>query len=169
MANTRSKRPAPTPSLSTASWTAKRRQGRAALAQQTAAASNEEERNPIQEATASTSQAQSQSSPNPRSNTMSHNLELPDLNLSNYESAMDYWPINQINQVLASQTGENERLCAVFIGHAQAVMERFEHTLHMIAMIAGCSVAVLKKRLRVQFSISFVCAFFSCSCLISIL
>lgn len=152
MLTRQSKRSAATSSLATAPQTAKRRRGRAALGKQTAATSNQDEsgQGPTQNPTASTSQAQSQPSPNPRPNATSQspvNLELPDLNLFNYESAMDYWPINRINKVLASQTGENEKLCAVFLAHAQAVMERFEHTLHMIAMIAGCSVAVLKKRL----------------------
>lgn len=150
MANTRSKRGLSNTSASTTPRQAKRPRGRPAAPRQPVASSNEDNSSRSLDGPPVPSTSQNQSGGPGLAERHRNNdsrLDLPDLSLSNYEQAMEYWPMNRINKVLASQTSSNEKLTVFVLAHAQAVLERFEHTLHMIAMIAGCSVAVLKRRL----------------------
>ncbi|KAH9817962.1 hypothetical protein DFH28DRAFT_888758 [Melampsora americana] len=76
-----------------------------------------------------------------------NSLPLKEITLQNYHKVMKFWPLNQIKEQLAQQSNSNHQIGAPVIAEAQAILESFEHRLHMMAMVAGVNVDKLKEGL----------------------
>ncbi|KAH9820211.1 hypothetical protein DFH28DRAFT_1122041 [Melampsora americana] len=74
-------------------------------------------------------------------------FELGDLTLQNYHQHKKNWPLARIQAQLARQAASNHQLSAAVIAEGQALLEALDHTVHMLAMVAGVSLPKLKRSL----------------------
>ncbi|EGG10270.1 uncharacterized protein MELLADRAFT_94567 [Melampsora larici-populina 98AG31] len=83
----------------------------------------------------------------PQSAPNDYDLDLPDITLQNYHKVQKHWPLERIQEQLKKQTSSNHQISAAVLAEGQAVLGAFEQSLHMIAMVSGVNIDVLKRSL----------------------
>ncbi|EGF97301.1 uncharacterized protein MELLADRAFT_86089 [Melampsora larici-populina 98AG31] len=85
--------------------------------------------------------------PTTTSHRITDDIKLSDITLKNYQAAKKSWPVGRIQAQLARQRSSNHQLSAAVIAEGQAVLQDLDHTIHMIAMVAGVDISKLKRAL----------------------
>lgn len=89
------------------------------------------------------------STPESDHHTPDDHLDIPldEINLQNYLQAKNSWPLERVRDQLAKQGVDNSKFSPLILAEAQNLLESFEHSLHMLAMISSSNVDSLKQRM----------------------